>query len=153
MNTKNHLGHIMIDIETATNESSSILSIAAVEFCLKTGKTGRIFYEKVNSQTSLYKVLYNFKVFLSAFNQGVDHILPDICAKRISYYSLILQNAYRTVFTSFPWVQLQEIDIQVLNPVTSETPLSNCEPHNALSNCHAQIQRCSQIYQPAEVFI
>ncbi|NVO09553.1 MAG: 3'-5' exoribonuclease [Bacteroidales bacterium] len=151
MDTKNHLGHIMIDIETATDESASILSIAAVEFCLKTGKTGRIFYERVNSQTSLYKVLYDFRVFLGAFNQGAMHNLPEICASRIGYYSLILQNAYRSVFTPFPWVLLQECNIQTLNFAIKETPLSKKKPYNALNNCQMQIQHCSQIYQPDEI--
>ncbi|GEM_PF-6740647 len=148
MNTKNHLGHIMIDIETAADESSSILSIAAVEFCLKTGTTGRTFFEKVDSKTSLYKVLYDFRVFLGAFNHGAVHNLPDICASRISYYSALLQNAYRSVYTPFPWVLLQECDIQTLK----ETPLNKKKPNNALSNCHMQVQHCSQIYQPDEVF-
>jgi len=152
MNTKNHLGHIMIDIETAPDESTSILSIAAVEFCLKTGRTGRIFYERVNSQTSFYKVLYNFRVFLGAFNHGALHNLPEICANRISYYSLLLQNAYQSIYIPFPWVLLQECDIQTLNSAIKETPLNKKKPYNALSNCQVQIQHCSQIYQPDEIF-
>jgi hypothetical protein len=153
MSTKNHLGHIMIDIETAADESSSILSIAAVEFCLSTGKTGRIFFEKIDSKTSLYKVLYDFRVFLGTFNHGALHNLPEICASRISYYSLLLQNAYQSIYTPFPWVLLQECNIQTLNSAIKETPLNKNKLYNALNNCHMQIQHCSQIYQPDEVFI
>lgn len=153
MNTKNHLGHIMIDIETAADESNSILSIAAVEFCLKTGKTGRTFFEKIDNKTSLFKLLYDFRVFLGAFNHGAVHDLPEICASRISYYSLILQNAYRSIYTPFPWVLLQECNIQTLNSTIKETSLSEKRSCNALSNCQLQIQHCSQIYQPDEVFI
>ena len=46
--------HLMIDIETlGTKSNSVILSIAAVNFDLETGNTGKTFYEKINIQTCL----------------------------------------------------------------------------------------------------
>ena len=46
--------HLMLDIETLGTESNSaILSIAAVEFDLVSGKTGETFYEKVDLQSCL----------------------------------------------------------------------------------------------------
>lgn len=45
---------LMIDIESMGNKSgSAILSIAAVNFDIKTGQVGKIFYEKCKLQSSL----------------------------------------------------------------------------------------------------
>ena len=47
-------GHIMVDIETMGNESSSaIVSIGAVEFNMATGETGKEFHVKVSLQSCL----------------------------------------------------------------------------------------------------
>ena len=53
---ENNLGHLMIDIETLginISKNIVILSIAAVEFDLKTGELGREFYERVDIQSCL----------------------------------------------------------------------------------------------------
>ena len=50
----NEFTHLMLDIETLGTESNSaILSIAAVEFDLVSGETGKTFYEKVDLQSCL----------------------------------------------------------------------------------------------------
>lgn len=54
--SNNPFGHIMVDIETMGNKSNSaIVSIAAVEFNLETGKTGKMspFYQKISLQSCL----------------------------------------------------------------------------------------------------
>lgn len=49
-----NLGHIMLDLETmGTRAGCAIVSIGAVEFDLKTGKTGKEFYERINLQSCL----------------------------------------------------------------------------------------------------
>ncbi len=49
-----NLGHLMIDIETMGNKSNSVIcSIAAVEFDLKTGATGRVFNRKIRIDSCL----------------------------------------------------------------------------------------------------
>lgn len=50
----NNLGHLMVDIETlGTGSNSVICSIAAVEFDLVTGQTGRIFQRYISIQSCL----------------------------------------------------------------------------------------------------
>ena len=50
----NEFTHLMLDIETLGTESNSaILSIAAVEFDLASGETGKTFYEKIDLQSCL----------------------------------------------------------------------------------------------------
>ncbi|MFA5723953.1 MAG: 3'-5' exonuclease [Candidatus Pacearchaeota archaeon] len=49
-----NLGNLMIDIETMGNKSQSVIcSLAAVEFDILTGQTGRSFYEKSSIQSCL----------------------------------------------------------------------------------------------------
>lgn len=46
--------HVMLDLETmGKNSNSAIVSIGAVEFDIKTGKTGREFYSRVDLQSCL----------------------------------------------------------------------------------------------------
>lgn len=48
------LGHVMLDLETMGNSSNSVIaSIGAVEFDIKTGETGREFYERIDIQSCL----------------------------------------------------------------------------------------------------
>jgi hypothetical protein len=50
----NNLGHLMVDLETMSSDSNAvIIGVAAVEFDLKTGQTGRTFYETSSIQSCL----------------------------------------------------------------------------------------------------
>lgn len=54
MEENKNLGHLMIDVESMGNESKSALcSLAAVEFDINTGITGRTFYERISIQSGL----------------------------------------------------------------------------------------------------
>lgn len=49
-----NLGHLMVDIETMGNKSNAVIcSIAAVEFDLKTGATGKTFHRKIRIDSAL----------------------------------------------------------------------------------------------------
>lgn len=49
-----NLGHLMIDLETLGTKSNSVIcSIGAVEFNLDTYEIGKIFYEKIDIDSSL----------------------------------------------------------------------------------------------------
>lgn len=51
---KENLGHLMVDIETLGNSSNSVIcSIAAIEFDLATGETGRSFNKNISIQSCL----------------------------------------------------------------------------------------------------
>jgi hypothetical protein len=53
MNTEN-LGHLMVDIETFGSKSHSVIcSLAAVEFDIATGQTGKTFKENIDVQSCL----------------------------------------------------------------------------------------------------
>ncbi len=143
---ENNLGHLMIDIETLginISKNIVILSIAAVEFDLKTGELGREFYERVDIQSCLD---LGMKVDASTlfwwlkqnpisknelFNGDGDNILNvlnkltyfikslnydvEVWGNGISFDLSILTNAYVVCgFKEVPWNTKKERDVRTL---------------------------------------
>jgi hypothetical protein len=140
---KENLGHLMLDIESLGNKSNSVvLSVAAVEFNMETGDTGRVFYEqcsiqsgldiglKINSDTILWWLEQGEKAIKEAF-QGKQHIanmlknftffLEELGTAELKLWGNsnrfdmgLLENAYNALNKEIPWKYEMERDVRTL---------------------------------------
>lgn len=90
MNKK--LGNIMLDLETLGKRSySAIISIGAVEFDIKTGKTGREFYEIVDLQSCLDSGLKVEASTVYFWLQQSQAARNEICKPNAKHLAHVLQ--------------------------------------------------------------
>lgn len=142
MEDKN-LGHLMLDLETFGSDSDSVIcSIGAVEFDIKTGETGRQFYQKIDVQSCLdmglkvsgatlmwwlrqsedaRRELYDAKpehvgVVLQNFRVFFNALGKDteIWGNSNRFDMGILENAYKKNFVKIPWDFRKERDVRTL---------------------------------------
>lgn len=170
--------HLMIDLETLGNGSNSVIcSIGAVEFNLKTGETGREYYQvidiqsclnaglKVDGSTIQWWLTQSEAARQEIAKQGTvlkTALLGMACPSRFDWDSVqvwgngakfdlgILFDAYRACGLQAPWKHWNERDVRTLvsfNPEIKKNATHNGIAHNALSDCHHQIAYCSQIYR------
>ena len=140
---KENLGHLMLDIETMANGSNSaLLSLGAVEFDIRTGKIGRIFYEKCTLQSNIdvglkingENVKWWMEQSIEARNEvmsGEQHLsnmlrnftffLEDIGTAELQLWGNsnrfdlgILEDAYNAVNKKIPWKYTLERDVRTL---------------------------------------
>ncbi|RYD77409.1 MAG: 3'-5' exoribonuclease [Sphingobacteriales bacterium] len=169
--------HLMIDIETlGTDSNSVILSLAAVEFDIATGKTGASFYKRVNLQSALdagLKVSASTIKFwfeqseaarkdLFAEVEALEDVLVAFTlfanrgdVKRFVWgnsarFDLgILENAYKSFSIRVPWIHWNERDVRTLASLQPETRKEmpfTGTKHNPLDDCFHQIKYCSAIW-------
>lgn len=135
---------LMIDIETLGNKSHSvILSLAAVEFDLDTGNTGKEFYKKIDLQSCLdaglkinastlqwwmeqkpeaLKELFNgatpLEVVLSNFRDfytlQCGTPFPRVWGNGARFDLGILEDAYEAIGQNVPWGFRSEMDVRTL---------------------------------------
>jgi len=143
MEENKNLGHLMLDLETfGSNSDSVICSIGAIEFDIKTGETGRQFYQKIDVQSCLdvgmkvsgatlmwwlrqsedaRRELYDakpehvFKV-LQNFSVFFNALGKDvqIWGNSNRFDMGILENAYNKSITPIPWNFRKERDVRTL---------------------------------------
>ena len=167
--------HLMVDIETMGNVSySSIISIGAVEFDIKTGRTGKEFYVTVDLQSCLDKGLIinadtviwwmgrdeNAKKEITE-KKGLPvtealEMFSEFCNDTYQIWGNsarfdlgILQNAYNKIGKKIPWDFRKERCVRTLvsfNPDIKKNYLFKGTAHNALHDCYYQIGYCSEIW-------
>lgn len=175
LTTHDTFQHLMLDIETmGTDSFSSILSIGAVEFDIKTGKTGKEFYTNVDLQSCLdIGLTINASTvmwWMERSEQARKDLtkrapipiaealkkFSDFCNKDYQIWGNsarfdcgILQNAYDKMFIPIPWDFRKERCVRTLvsfNPgIKDAVPFSGTS-HNALDDCKFQIKYCSEIW-------
>jgi hypothetical protein len=136
--------HLMVDIETlGTSNDSVILSIAAVEFDIRTGETGKNFFVRVDIDSCLdcglkidgstvkwwlskseeaRREVYDGKCFslLSAITQfegcfNLKHKEYKMWANSPRFDFGIMQSAYRKLGRQIPWDFRDEMDVRTLD--------------------------------------
>jgi len=142
-NQDKKFGHVMLDIETlAKYHNPAIISIAAVEFNMETGETGKEFHEKISLQSCLdiglrvdestikfwmsqddnaRKKLYDgerksINAVLLNFNSFIDSLEDDveIWGNGISFDISFLRAAYFKANITFKWNHRMERDVRTL---------------------------------------
>lgn len=166
----------MVDIETmGTKPYSAIISLAAVEFDIETGETGRSMYLNIdlkscfkegliadadtiiwwfNQEDEARKVItsstaYNLRDVLHSFNALCDDSY-QIWANSPSFDLVLLANAYERVGLPIPWKYYNERDVRTLTSLAPEIKkqiLFNGTKHNALADCFHQIIVCHSTYK------
>lgn len=162
--------HLMIDIETMANESfSSIISLAAVEFDINTGATGKEFYENISLQSCLdlglivnadtimwwMKQSDEARKILTSGTISITDALTSFSAFCNQDYQVwgnsarfdlgILQNAYNKANMPICWDFRKERCVRTLvslEPEVRKQYTFSGTAHNALADCHNQIQYC-----------
>jgi hypothetical protein len=169
-----NLGHLMLDLETmGKRPGCAIVSIGAVEFDIKTGATGREFYERVNLKQGLFvdaSTIYwwlqqNEQARLELCKGGLD---IDTALAKFGSFTLdlgdfeiwgngasfdfgILEAAiYACGYTKEPWDFRKERDVRTmvsLAPVIKEHYSFSGVQHYPIDDCKHQIGYCSAIWR------
>ena len=159
---------LMIDIETLdTANTAMIVSIGAIEFDIKTGETGKEFYEVIDINS--YKKLlnnpftYNLDTLLWWLNQskesqkifdfkaenkrGIIDMMQSFKASfdfsKVRIWSKgnfdipILEHALRACGLPVPWKYYQVMDMRTVLKL-SELEFKKTNTHNALDDCKNQ---------------
>jgi len=136
--------HIMIDIETmGTKPGAIILSVAAVEFDLSTGKTGLVFHQTIDpesSQKAGMKLDFDTvvwwikqgkeaqKVIVENTGNKLEKVLTkladwikDYCDENVYVWGNsarfdlgLLQAAYEVFEMDIPWNHYNELDVRTI---------------------------------------
>jgi hypothetical protein len=168
--------HLMVDLETlGTAVDSVILSIAAVEFCLETGETGRVFYREIDLDSSLG---WGFKINADTLkwwiNQGEEAkkvfgdtgkveaftavaSFRDFSAKHKFFWGNsarfdlgILSWAVERMTVDVWWDFRNERDVRTLvglKPEIKEAHQYLGVKHNAVDDCLNQVKYCSDTWK------
>ncbi len=171
--------NVMIDLETMGNRSNSVVvSLAAVEFDLETGETGREFYKNISiescleaglkidastlkwwfeqskeAQTNLFINPEPLSVVLVEF---VNWLQPDsiVWGNSARFDLGLLQNAYNSLNFNIPWNFWDERCVRTLlsfYPNAKKEVTFDGTAHNALHDCHYQIKYCSLVYNKLKI--
>jgi hypothetical protein len=162
--------HLMIDIETMANESfSAIISLAAVEFDINTGKTGKEFYINISLQSCIdLGLIVNADTIMWWMKQS-DEARKSLLAGSVSIIDAltsfsgfcnrdyqvwgnsarfdlgILQNAYDKAKLPICWDFRKERCLRTLvsfKPDIRKDFKYLGTAHNALTDCYNQIHYC-----------
>ncbi len=177
----NKFTDVMIDLETmGTKSNCLILNIAAVEFNLKTGETGEVFYEKISLADSINN---NFKieadtlswwlkqddfarleilnsnktciVILDSFLKWFETRKTFLVWGNSSRFDLgLLENYFNKFNLEIPWKYSNERDVRTLVhfiPDIKKNMLFEGVRHNSIDDCKHQIKYCSKIYNNIKI--
>ena len=168
---------LMLDIETyGQGSNATILAIAAVEFDLKTGETGREFYhtikadgqsrwDRVSDKSTMdwwSKQSYearkhvfggdqlNLGAAMKRFVNWIGNTDYAVWGNGSSFDCVITKNAIEACGYECPWKFWNERDVRTLvhlNPyIKKNTPFEGV-PHYAPDDCKHQIKYCHNIYK------
>lgn len=174
LKNKSNMEHLMIDIETMANESfSSIISLAAVEFDINTGETGKEFYLNISLQSCIgLGLIVNADTIMWWMNQSdqarksltgdsvsIQKALLSFSAFCNKHYQVwgnsarfdlgILQNAYNKAGLPIPWDFRKERCVRTLVSLKPEIKANHKYSgigHNALADCYNQIAYCHKTW-------
>jgi hypothetical protein len=166
----------MVDIETlGVCRGAVIWALAAVEFDLETGQTGRTFHERIDIQSCLDAGLkvdgstvkwwmkqgeparaefqredYPLISTLASFRNFIE-----VCGDRDNVYLWgnsasfdlgILTDAYRALNITLPWKYSRELDARTLMTLWPQPSIvRHGTHHNPLDDCLYQIQVCTTV--------
>jgi len=170
-----NFNHLMIDIETMGTESfSSIISLAAVEFDINTGATGLEFYRNISLQSCIdYGLIVDASTIMWWMKQSDEarkildkDVIPihfalldfaNFCSKDYQVWGNsarfdlgLLQNAFTKINVKIPWDFRKERCVRTLVSFKPEIKADfkySGTAHNALADCHNQIQYCHLIWK------
>lgn len=138
-----NLGNLMIDIESFGNKSKgALVSIGAVEFDMKTGEIGKVFYEKCSLQSSIDAGLnvngdtinwwmnqsdearkevtsgnQSLSKLLWKFTEFVQSLKPsdlEVWGNSNRFDMGLLEDAYESINKKIPWKYVNERDVRTL---------------------------------------
>lgn len=168
--------HVMIDIETMGKGSfSAIVSIAAVRFDFRTGKSSESIEMSVSLQSCLdaglkvdastvvwwmeqndearRALLSNSQISISTALDALNAFITDkdkVWGNSARFDLGLLENAYNMLKKPIPWKYYNERDVRTLVAfapnVKKEYPRAGIA-HNALDDCKHQIGYCCEIYK------
>lgn len=164
----------MLDIETVGAKSySAILSIAAVEFDIETGETGREFNKKVDLQScidlglqldgeTIYWWLKQDNEARKNVANGNKILIKEVLKQFSEFYRAkyiwgnsarfdcgLLVDAYNSAKIAPPFAFWSEMDVRTLSNLKPEIKKSTefvGIRHNAIDDCKHQIKYCSAIW-------
>lgn len=171
---ENKFEHIMLDLETLdTRNTSAILSIAAVRFDIKSGKTNSTFRMNVDLQNCLElgmsiksdtiywwlkqpsEVGHRLSADMRPLKEVLTHLSyfigqDDYVWGNSARFDLgILENAYDITQISKPWNYFNERDVRTLVSLRPEVKAQHVfdgQKHDPLDDCLNQIAYCSKIF-------
>lgn len=172
---ENKFGHLMVDIETMGTESySPILSIAAVEFNLETGATGKVFEKHITLSSNMQMGLnpdpdtlmwwlgqsedarqglinaekMTLNGALMMFQKFCNTLEPDfeIWGNSARFDLGLLQNAYNRALNPIPWNFRKERCVRTLVSFRPDKKVFKGVLHDALGDCYNQIKYCSETW-------
>lgn len=167
--------NVMLDIETlGLKPGAVVLSIAAVEFDLETGKIGKQFYQKIDLQDSLKKGLtidastllwwskldhftdqlhgdFKLKKVLENFSEWIGGREGDIClwGNSARFDLSHMDHLYGVSKLYVPWRHWNERDVRTLvsfAPEIKKAEKFEGVAHNPLDDCKHQIKYCCKIW-------
>ena len=169
---------VMLDIETMSDRSNAALvSMAAVEFNLATGETGREFYKVIDLQSCLdagltvnagtiYWWLQKSDEARKRICENGEHIqkvLVDFnrwmqdCVDKARIWGNaarfdigILEDAYKACYFDIPWYFRSEMDVRTLvsfAPEIKANMLLDGIHHNPIDDCKHQIKYCTATWK------
>lgn len=167
----------MIDIETAGNGASpAILSIAALEFNIATGETGKALEVGVDLQSCIdVGLTVDGSTFmwwlaqdrlaqerlislartdltraLSALTSFIGGKRYRVWANSPSFDCKALNSAYRAIGKNQPWEYYNERDVRTMNslrPEVRRNHVSTGVAHEGISDCRNQIVQVCEVYR------
>lgn len=167
--------HLMLDLETMGDTSdAAIVSIAAIEFDINTGETGREFYKKVDLQSSIdaggivsaktiqWWLMQNEAAKIEILKEGqlLTRVVYDLHIEFGSHYEVfskpsgfdipILKHAFHSVGVPYPFNHRLERCVRTyisLRPDIASSIEFTGIPHHALHDCHHQIKQVCAVHQ------
>ena len=167
--------HLMLDLETMGNKSfAAIVAIAAVEFDLETGETGRSFHRNITLASALNLglkidastlewwlgqsdearkcILVNAENITTVLDEFRLWLLGDyqVWGNGARFDMGILANAYELRGTTIPWNHSKERDVRTLvsfAPEVKKDTVFAGIPHNPVDDCLHQIKYCHGTYK------
>jgi DNA polymerase III epsilon subunit-like protein len=148
--------HLMIDLETMGNKSySSIISIAALEFDINTGNTGKEFYKAVSLESCMVNgLLPNADTIMWWMQQNEEARLELVNAEKVSIYEALLdfaglfskqdyqvwgnsarfdlgllENAFHGLHMDIPWKFYNERCVRTLAAFKPDIKKKICDEH------------------------
>lgn len=173
--SQNTYPQLMLDLETMGDTSdAAIVSIAAVQFNIETGETGKTFYERVDLENSManggkasartikWWLMQNESAKIEFLKSGLPlvkvldgliynfHSGAEVFSKGPAFDMPILKNAFANTHLHYPFNHRLERCVRTyisLNPELANAIPFEGIPHHALHDCYHQIKQVCAVHQ------